>query len=88
MVSPPGVVCVWCVACELSQTLVECKATENQVDHVTQMFDTFKNSFDHLSTEYKRFQFFAATGTYIAPEPYEIGVIDVAAASASGPVLN
>lgn len=50
---------------------------EDQISAAEKIFMTYQSPFSHLRTEYRRFNYFTASGDYIPPISYKIGEIDV-----------
>ncbi|XP_051158546.1 uncharacterized protein LOC127279929 [Leptopilina boulardi] len=54
-------------------TLKSSNADPSDVDEISEMFNALESPFSHLDTEYKRFQYFMATGNFISANEFEIG---------------
>ncbi|XP_057338450.1 uncharacterized protein LOC130676314 [Microplitis mediator] len=57
---------------KVDDTLEKLKCPPSDYNEINTMFDSLKNSFSHLQTEYKRLKFFSDCGTYNEPKSYVI----------------
>ncbi|XP_034237238.1 uncharacterized protein LOC117642795 [Thrips palmi] len=68
-------------------TLQECQAPSDKVDHIANSFDLTVNAFSHLSTEYRRIQHFMKLGSYVPPVSHKIGVLSSSKSTKCGKKL-